>query len=57
VQVNEPSVEDTIAILRGLKERYEKHHNIKIRDSALEAAAVLSDRYINDRFLPKRLSI
>ncbi len=54
VQVNEPSVEDTIAILRGLKERYEKHHNIKIRDSALEAAAVLSDRYINDRFLPDK---
>ncbi len=54
VMVNEPSVEDTIAILRGLKERYEKHHNIKIRDSALEAAAVLSDRYINDRFLPDK---
>ncbi len=54
VQVNEPSVEDTIAILRGLKERYEKHHNIKIRDSALEAAATLSDRYINDRFLPDK---
>ncbi|HCS55116.1 MAG TPA: ATP-dependent chaperone ClpB, partial [Planctomycetaceae bacterium] len=52
--VNEPSVEDTIAILRGLKERYEKHHNIKIRDSALEAAATLSDRYINDRFLPDK---
>ncbi|MBV09279.1 ATP-dependent chaperone ClpB [Rubinisphaera sp.] len=54
VKVNEPSVEDTIAILRGLKERYEKHHNIKIRDSALEAAATLSDRYINDRFLPDK---
>lgn len=54
VMVNEPTVEDTIAILRGLKERYEKHHNIKIRDSALEAAATLSDRYINDRFLPDK---
>jgi len=54
VTVNEPTVEDTIAILRGLKERYEKHHNIKIRDSALDAAATLSDRYINDRFLPDK---
>ncbi len=54
VKVNEPSVEDTIAILRGLKERYEKHHGIKIRDAALEAAATLSDRYINDRFLPDK---
>ncbi|MEZ6066361.1 MAG: Clp protease N-terminal domain-containing protein [Planctomycetaceae bacterium] len=54
VQVNEPSVEDTIAILRGLKERYERHHDLKIRDSALEAAAVLSDRYITDRFLPDK---
>lgn len=54
VAVHEPTVEDTIAILRGLKERYEKHHNIKIRDSALEAAATLSDRYINDRFLPDK---
>ncbi len=54
VMVNEPTVEDTIAILRGLKERYEKHHGIKIRDSALEAAATLSDRYINDRFLPDK---
>ncbi|MCG6155062.1 ATP-dependent chaperone ClpB [Rubinisphaera margarita] len=54
VVVNEPTVEDTIAILRGLKERYEKHHGIKIRDSALEAAATLSDRYINDRFLPDK---
>ena len=52
--VNEPSVEDTIAILRGLKERYEKHHNIKIRDASLEAAATLSDRYIADRFLPDK---
>lgn len=54
VKVNEPSVDDTIAILRGLKERYEKHHGIKIRDAALEAAAVLSDRYITDRFLPDK---
>ncbi len=54
VKVNEPSVEDTIGILRGLKERYEKHHGIKIRDAALEAAATLSDRYINDRFLPDK---
>ncbi len=54
VMVNEPSVEDTIAILRGLKERYEKHHEIKIRDAALDAAATLSDRYIPDRFLPDK---
>ena len=54
VKVNEPSVEDTIAILRGLKERYEKHHGIKIRDAALDAAASLSNRYINDRFLPDK---
>ena len=54
VMVREPSVEDTIAILRGLKERYEKHHNIKIKDASLEAAATLSDRYIGDRFLPDK---
>ena len=54
VQVREPTVEDTIAILRGLKERYEKHHGIRIRDAALEAAATLSDRYISDRFLPDK---
>ncbi|MCH8831060.1 MAG: AAA family ATPase, partial [Planctomycetes bacterium] len=54
VLVREPSVEDTIAILRGLKERYEKHHDIKIKDLALEAAARLSDRYIADRFLPDK---
>jgi len=54
VMVREPSVEDTIAILRGLKERYEKHHGIRIRDAALEAAATLSDRYISDRFLPDK---
>ena len=54
VMVKEPSVEDTIGILRGLKERYEKHHGIKIRDAALDAAATLSDRYISDRFLPDK---
>lgn len=54
VTVNEPSVEDTIAILRGLKERYEVHHGVRVRDSALVAAAVLSDRYISDRFLPDK---
>jgi ATP-dependent Clp protease ATP-binding subunit ClpB len=52
--VGEPSVSDTIAILRGLKERYEAHHGVEIRDSALVAAAVLSDRYISDRFLPDK---
>ena len=54
VFVGEPSVEDTIAILRGLKERYEVHHGVRIKDSALVAAAVLSDRYIADRFLPDK---
>jgi len=54
VFVGEPSVEDTIAILRGLKERYEVHHGVRIQDSALVAAAVLSDRYISDRFLPDK---
>ena len=54
VFVNEPSVEDTIAILRGLKERYETHHGIRIQDSALVAAATLSHRYITDRFLPDK---
>jgi ATP-dependent Clp protease ATP-binding subunit ClpB len=52
--VGEPSVADTIAILRGLKERYEAHHGVHIRDAALVAAAVLSDRYIADRFLPDK---
>jgi ATP-dependent Clp protease ATP-binding subunit ClpB len=52
--VGEPSVADTIAILRGLKERYEAHHGVRIRDAALVAAAVLSDRYIPDRFLPDK---
>jgi ATP-dependent Clp protease ATP-binding subunit ClpB len=54
IVVGEPSVEDTIAILRGLKERYELHHGVKIKDSALVAAAVLSNRYIADRFLPDK---
>ena len=54
VLVSEPSVEDTIAILSGLKERYEVHHGVRIKDSALIAAAVLSDRYISDRFLPDK---
>ncbi|HEU5191926.1 MAG TPA: ATP-dependent chaperone ClpB [Methylomirabilota bacterium] len=54
VMVKEPSVEDTIAILRGLKEKYELHHKVKIKDAALVAAAVLSHRYIADRFLPDK---
>jgi ATP-dependent Clp protease ATP-binding subunit ClpB len=54
VQVGEPSVEDTISILRGLRERYEVHHNVRILDSALVAAAVLSDRYISGRFMPDK---
>ncbi len=54
VYVGEPSVEDTISILRGLKERYEVHHGVKIKDSALVAAAVLSHRYITDRYLPDK---
>ncbi|MDA0812973.1 MAG: ATP-dependent chaperone ClpB [Verrucomicrobia bacterium] len=54
IHVGEPSVEDTIAILRGLKERYEVHHGVRIQDSALVAAATLSDRYISDRFLPDK---
>src|SRR5207245_2957283 len=52
VLVSEPSVEDTIAILRGLKERYEVHHGVRIKDAAIIAAATLSHRYISDRFLP-----
>src|SRR6202011_1006545 len=54
IQVGEPSVEDTIAILRGLKSRYEAHHGVRITDGAIVAAAVLSSRYIQDRFLPDK---
>jgi len=54
VYVGEPSVQDTVAILRGLKERYEVHHGVRIQDSALVAAAVLSDRYVTGRFLPDK---
>src|SRR5207248_1532859 len=54
IYVGEPSVEDTIAILRGLKERYEVHHGVRIKDSAIVAAATLSHRYISDRFLPDK---
>src|SRR5437764_5735200 len=54
VYVGEPNVEDTIAILRGLKEKYEAHHNVRIKDSAIVAAATLSHRYISDRFLPDK---
>ena len=54
VMVGEPSVQDTISILRGLKERYEVHHGVHIQDSALIAAATLSSRYIQDRFLPDK---
>lgn len=52
--VQEPNVEDTISILRGLKDRYESHHGVRILDESLIAAATLSDRYINDRFLPDK---
>ncbi len=54
VMVGEPSIEDTISILRGLRERYEQHHRVRIKDSALVAAAILSERYIADRFLPDK---
>jgi ATP-dependent Clp protease ATP-binding subunit ClpC len=54
VMVGEPSIEDTIEILKGLRERYEQHHRLKITDDALEAAAHLGDRYISDRFLPDK---
>ncbi|MEI6315032.1 MAG: AAA family ATPase, partial [Syntrophus sp. (in: bacteria)] len=54
IMVREPSVEDTIAILRGLKERYEVHHGVRIKDAAIIAAATLSNRYISDRFLPDK---
>ena len=54
VFVEEPTVEDTISILRGLKEKYEQHHRVRITDSALVSAATLSNRYITDRFLPDK---
>lgn len=54
IMVNPPSVEDTISILKGLRDKYEAHHKVQIQDSAIEAAAVLSDRYISDRFLPDK---
>src|SRR5262249_34924102 len=54
VLVEEPTVEDTIAILRGLKDRYEVHHGVRIKDAAIIAAATLSHRYISDRFLPDK---
>lgn len=54
VQVSEPTVEDTITILRGLRERFEIHHGVRIHDNALVAAAKLSDRYITDRYLPDK---
>src|SRR5204862_579262 len=54
VMVNEPTVEDTISILRGLKEKYEVHHGVRITDGAIVAAAQLSHRYISDRFLPDK---
>ncbi|GFP20593.1 ATP-dependent Clp protease ATP-binding subunit ClpB, partial [Candidatus Hakubella thermalkaliphila] len=54
VYIKEPSVEDTISIRRGLKEKYEVHHGVKIKDSALISAATLSRRYISDRFLPDK---
>src|SRR5436305_13540799 len=54
VNVDQPSVEDTTSILRGLKDRYEVHHGVRIKDAALVAAAVLSNRYITDRFLPDK---
>ncbi len=54
VLIDEPSVEDTIAILRGLKERYELHHNVEITDPAIVAAATMSHRYISDRQLPDK---
>jgi len=54
VMVNEPTIEDTISILRGLKERYEVHHGVRIKDSAIVSAATLSNRYISDRFLPDK---
>ena len=54
IQVDEPSVEDTVAILKGLRDRYEAHHRINISDEALEALLQLSNRYVSDRFLPDK---
>ena len=54
VRVAEPTVAQTVEILRGLRERYERHHRVRLSDAALEAAAVLSDRYVRDRFLPDK---
>ena len=54
ILVNEPSIEDTITILRGIKDKYEAHHGLSIRDSALISAATLSEKYISDRFLPDK---
>src|SRR5213075_2643170 len=54
VMVDQPTVEDTVSILRGLKERYEVHHGVRIKDAALVAAAVMSHRYITERFLPDK---
>ena len=54
VQVDEPSVVDTVAILKGLRDRYEAHHRINISDEAIEAAVKLSNRYVSDRFLPDK---
>ena len=54
VIISEPSIEDTVTILRGIKDKYEVHHGLSIRDSAIIAASVLSDRYISDRFLPDK---
>src|SRR5699024_12228594 len=54
IQVDEPSVEDSVAILRGLRDRYEAHHRVSITDEALQAAATMADRYISDRFLPDK---
>ncbi|MBU5905050.1 ATP-dependent Clp protease ATP-binding subunit, partial [Vibrio cholerae O1] len=54
VQVDEPTVEDTILILKGLRDHYEAHHRINISDEAVEAAARLSDRYVSDRYLPDK---
>merc|ERR1711898_26882 len=54
VMIGEPSIKDTIEILKGLRERYEQHHRLKITDEALDAAANLGDRYISDRFLPDK---